>query len=118
MNDQSEQTESVVRMFNNAINIHDIDAAMALMSEDCIFENTFPAPDGTRHVGQSMVRQELGSFLLSSPLANFEEEELIVCGDRCFVRWLYTWGDGHVRGVDIMRVKDGKVSEKLSYVKG
>ena len=26
MNDQSEQTESVVRMFNDAINNHDIDA--------------------------------------------------------------------------------------------
>ena len=24
----------------------------------------------------------------------------------------------HVRGVDVMRVRDGKVSEKLSYVKG
>ena len=29
MNDQSEQTESVVRMFNDAINKHDIDALFA-----------------------------------------------------------------------------------------
>jgi ketosteroid isomerase-like protein len=118
MNEESELTESVIRRFNSAINDHDIDAVMDLMSEDCIFENTFPAPDGTRHVGQSMVRKELGDFLLSSPLAYFQEEELIACGDRCVVRWLYKWGDGHVRGVDIMRVEDGKVSEKLSYVKG
>ena len=25
---------------------------------------------------------------------------------------------GHVRGVDVLRVRDGKVVEKLSYVKG
>jgi len=38
------------------------------------------------------------------------------------VRWTYHWlkptGNGHVRGVDVFRVRDGKVSEKLSYVKG
>ncbi len=27
-------------------------------------------------------------------------------------------GEGHVRGVDVFRVRDGKVAEKLSYVKG
>ena len=27
-------------------------------------------------------------------------------------------GDGSIRGVDVFRVQDGKVAEKLSYVKG
>lgn len=36
---------------------------------------------------------------------------------RCVVRWRYTWEDGYLRGVDVMRVRNGKVSEKLSYVK-
>jgi len=38
------------------------------------------------------------------------------------VRWIYRWvrdgQEGHVRGVDVFRVRDGKVAEKLSYVKG
>jgi hypothetical protein len=34
------------------------------------------------------------------------------------VRWRYAWGDGHVRGVDVFRVRGGLVAEKLSYVKG
>jgi hypothetical protein len=39
------------------------------------------------------------------------------------VRWLYRWvdadgKDGHIRGVDVFRVRDGKVAEKLAYVKG
>lgn len=111
-------TASIVRTFNEAINHREIDAVMALMTDDCIFENTFPAPDGTRHVGAPDVRRALGEFLASSPNAHFEEEELIVSEDRCVVRWKYSWGEGHVRGVDVMRVRDGKVSEKLSYVKG
>jgi hypothetical protein len=36
---------------------------------------------------------------------------------------LYRWMDGdgksgHIRGVDVFRVRDGKVAEKFSYVKG
>ncbi len=118
MDATSSATASTVRIFNDALNSHDIDAVMALMTEDCIFENTFPAPDGTHHEGAANVRAELSKFLSGSPLARFDEEELIACQDRCVVRWRYTWGDGYVRGVDVMRVRDGKVSEKLSYVKG
>jgi ketosteroid isomerase-like protein len=118
MDSNSNVTAAVVREFNEAFNNHDINAVMALMTEDCVFENTFPAPEGTRHLGASDVRRELGSFLASSPRAHFEEEELIACDDRCVVRWRYNWEDGYVRGVDVMRMRDGKVSEKFSYVKG
>jgi len=38
--------------------------------------------------------------------------------DRVVQRWLYSWDGGHVRGVDLFTVRDGKVSQKLSYVKG
>jgi hypothetical protein len=39
------------------------------------------------------------------------------------MRWRHRWIDqagtpAHVRGVDLFRVRDGKVVEKLSYVKG
>ena len=58
-----------------------------------------------------------------SPTASFETEELFAAGDRCVTRRLYRWVDGagsagHIRGVDVFRVRDGKVAEKLSYVKG
>jgi hypothetical protein len=33
-------------------------------------------------------------------------------------RWRYDWGDGHVRGVDVIRVRDGQIAESLAYVKG
>jgi hypothetical protein len=47
-------------------------------------------------------------------------EDLFATGDRCLVRWSFHWDDqgGHVRGVDVFRVRGGKVSEKLAYVMG
>lgn len=42
-------------------------------------------------------------------------------GDRAVVQWRFDWGGdhpGHVRGVDLFRVRDGLVAEKASYVKG
>jgi len=114
----SNNTANTVRAFNDALNDHDIEAVMALMTDNCIFENTSPAPDGSRYEGAGAVRAALSDFLAGSTSARFEEEELIASGDRCIVRWRYSWGPGHVRGVDVMRVKEGKVSEKFAYVKG
>jgi len=96
---------------------------MAAMTGDCLFENTFPSPDGERFEGQNQVRSFWERFFRSSPGATFEAEEIFACGDRGVVRWLYCWVDkdgkpGHVRGVDILRVREGKVAEKLAYVKG
>lgn len=118
-----ESTLEVVRRFNDACNRHDVDAIMSLMTDDCVFENTLPPPDGERHEGQVAVRAFWEQFFLASPDATFEAEETFACGDRCVVRWRYHWVEqdgtrGHVRGVDVIRVRDGKVAEKLSYVKG
>lgn len=116
-------TLATINHFNDAFNRHDVDALMALMSDDCVFENTAPAPDGTRYAGQAAVRACWQQFFASSPRARFTWEETLACGDRGVVRWRYDWLDadgtaGHVRGIDLLRVRDGKVVEKLSYVKG
>jgi predicted ester cyclase len=83
-----------------------------------VFENTFPPPDGERHVGQVAVRKFWEDFFASTPQAKFEAEEMVVAGDRAVVRWRFDWGGGHVRGIDLFKVHNGKVAEKLSYVKG
>jgi ketosteroid isomerase-like protein len=119
-----EQPDSVavVAKFNEAFARGDVDAVMALMTDDCIFENTFPAPDGERHVGAKAVRQFWSDFFASTQSPRFETEELIAVDDRVVTRWRFSWGSGtsagHVRGADVFRVRDGKVAEKLSYVKG
>jgi ketosteroid isomerase-like protein len=116
-------TIEVIEKFNEAFSRHDVPAVMALMTDDCIFENTYPAPDGERFEGPEAVKRFWEEFFRSSPDANFQSEEMIALGDRCVIRWRYDWtgtdgSRGHVRGVDVFRVRDGKVAEKLAYVKG
>jgi ketosteroid isomerase-like protein len=111
-------TEATINAFNEAFGRHDVDAVMALMTEDCIFENTLPPPDGERFIGQAAVRKFWHEFFTSTPQAKFEAEEMVVAGDRATVLWRFDWGDGYVRGIDLFKVRNGKVAEKLSYVKG
>jgi len=83
-NEQS--TLGVVTRFNEAFNRHDVDGVMAAMTDDCVFENTNPAPDGKRYHGHAEVRAFWEAFFQSSPDAVFEAEEMFAAGDRCVVR--------------------------------
>jgi len=114
--------EAVCR-FNEAFDRHDVDGVMAAMTEDCVFENTCPPPDGERYAGHDAVRAFWHRFFSSSPGSRFTTEEIFASGNRCVVRWRYDWvgadgAPGHIRGVDLFRVRGGKVAEKLAYVKG
>lgn len=109
--------------FNEAFNRHDVDGMMRLMTQDCVFEDTAPAPDGSVYSGQAPVSKYWQNFFRQSPQAHIEIEEIFGLGFRCVMRWRYTWVDasgnqGYVRGVDVFKLKDGLICEKLSYVKG
>jgi ketosteroid isomerase-like protein len=115
-------TAAAVTRLNDAVNAHDIAALAAALTDDCVFENTAPAPDGTRFEGRAAVLGFFEKWFRLNPDARFEVEEAFSSGDRYVVRWVYRkMRDGkpwHLRGVDILRVRDGKVAEKLAYVKG
>lgn len=113
----------VVLEFNEAFNRHDVPGMMRLMSDDCIFENTSPAPDGSVFSGKEAVTDFWEEFFRRSPHAHIEIEEIFSAANRCVMRWRYDWTDtagskGHVRGVDIFMIRDGLICQKLSYVKG
>jgi predicted SnoaL-like aldol condensation-catalyzing enzyme len=113
----------VVLAFNEAFNRHDVPGMMQLMSDDCVFENTDPAPDGTVYSGKEVVTQFWQDFFHESPQAHIDIEEIFGLGQRCIMRWKYSWMDavgqqGHVRGVDIFKVEEALITEKFSYVKG
>jgi ketosteroid isomerase-like protein len=107
----------VVAAFGAAWAAHDLDATLALITEDCVFDATGPAPDGARHVGPEAIRP-VWQAIFDNVSSHFEAEETFAAGDRVVQRWRYQWDGGHVRGVDVFLVRDGKVAEKLSYVKG
>lgn len=50
--DQSRQTADIMRRFNDVFQLHDPSALAELVAEDCVIENTVPAPDGARHAGR------------------------------------------------------------------
>lgn len=109
--------------FSAAFGAGDLDAVMALMTDDCVFESTSPAPDGRRYVGADAVRQVFEELFSGTPDPSFTNEDGFVCEDRGVLRWRFSWSEpdgsaGQVRGVDLLRFRGGKVAEKLSYVKG
>jgi ketosteroid isomerase-like protein len=113
----------IVRRFNDALNAADVDAMMALVTEDTVFENTSPAPDGERYSGKMRVRAFWEDFFRSSTSARIETEEIFALGDRCVMLWTYHWEDnngtaGHIRGVDVYQMKNNLIAAKYSYVKG
>lgn len=123
LSDTAESTLAVISRFNDAFNRRDVDAIMAAMTDECVFENTYPPPDGERYEGQAAVRAFWERFFRDSAQPWFETEELFAVGDRGVVRWRYSFvtadgTPGHIRGVDIFRAQADKVAEKLSYVKG
>src|SRR5215216_948231 len=121
--DRVESGIRVVLEFNQAFNRHDVAGMMQRMSDDCVFENTNPAPDGTVYSGKQAVTQFWIDFFHESPQARIDIEDIFGMGNRCVMRWKYHWTDanvntGHVRGVDIFQVRDDLIIEKFSYVKG
>lgn len=107
----------LIDRFNAAWNDHDLDAALSMVTDDCVFESTAPFPDGSRAEGKA----EVGAAwrpIFDDAASHFDTEEAFVAGDRFVQRWRYSWDGGHIRGVDVFRIRDGKVAEKLSYVKG
>ena len=115
-------TRKVVDGFNQAFNRHDADALATWLTDDTVFEDTSPAPDGRRIEGKAAVVAFWREWFARNADAVFEAEDVIVSGDRAVVRWVYRklrrgqpW---HLRGVDVFTVRDGKVAAKLAYVKG
>jgi hypothetical protein len=108
---------AVVEAFGVAWAGHDLEAALAMLTEDCVFDATGPAPDGIRHVGPAAIRRAWQA-IFDDAASEFEAELTFAADDRVVQLWRYSWVGGHVRGVDVFRVRGDKVAEKLSYVKG
>jgi ketosteroid isomerase-like protein len=116
--DQTALTVATLARFSAALERRDVDGLLAEMTDDIVLESPGPAPDGERYEGAAAVREFFTRFFEANPRATFDEEEVFAAGDRCLVRWRYDWGAGHVRGVDVMRLSDGRIAETLGYVKG
>jgi ketosteroid isomerase-like protein len=112
-------TAEVMRRFNAAFVDHDGVALEGLIGAECVMEAVEPAPEGARYVGRDACLA-FWRALADDRSTQFEPEEVTVAGDRATIRWRYRFGPGpldYVRGVNVMRVRDGLVVEALGYSK-
>jgi ketosteroid isomerase-like protein len=115
--------EYVLRRFNAARNRHDLAAAIALTSTNCVFESSGPAPGGARSVGHAEL-EAAWKPLFDEPSGQYTVEESFTAaesftaGTRVVQRWTRDWDGGQSRGVDISTVRDGLITEILAYRKG
>ena len=110
--------------FLDAFNAHDVDAIMALFSDDCVMEMPRgPGPGGRRLVGKAQVREGVQSRFAGIPDVRYDDARHFVCGDRGVSEWTLrgTQATGEaieVRGCDLFEFSsDGKVSRKDSFWK-
>ena len=109
--------------FNKAFNRHDVPGMMQLLSEDCLFEDHCPAPDGKEYSGKEEITRFYQELFRNTPSSQIKIEDIYSAGDRCIMHWKLSWEEEsgekkHVRGVDLFRVKEGVITERLSYMKG
>jgi len=118
-----EVTLEFLGAFGDAWNRHDVDAIMAAMADDCVFDIT-AGPDacGKRYEGRDRVRQAVARVFSIWPDAHFGNARHFVCGDRGVSEWLFTGtrADGtrmEVNGCDVFTFRNGKIVHKDSYFK-
>jgi pimeloyl-ACP methyl ester carboxylesterase len=112
------ETAEIMRRFNDGFQRHDSSVFPELVGDDCVIENTGPAPDGARILGRKAC-VELWQGIATSPAIRFDLEDVVVRGDRAMIFWRLHHGNGgdSVRGVNLMRVQGGRIVEGRGYVK-
>ena len=116
-----DKLESAIRLaasLYDRLDRKDIAGIAALLGEDCRVETS---------AGASVSGIEAGllhfqAFLAGHPGAKLGCEELLGFGHRCVARWKLNWVDESgreqcLRGMDVIREKDERIREILSYVK-
>ena len=99
----------------------DVEAALGLVTDDIVFDATSPAPDGHRHEGRDAVRAAW-TEVMSTPGMELQRGGVLRLrrpGGRPLDATRWAGSDpGHVRGVDVIRFRDGLVCEKLLLRQG
>jgi ketosteroid isomerase-like protein len=109
----------IMQRFNAAFVQHDPSLLDDLIAEDCVMESVEPAPDGTRYVGRDACL-EFWRKLANNRDGAFTPEDFVAMGEHGLIRWRYRFGHGlsqSVRGVNVMRVRNGLITEAHGYVK-
>lgn len=115
---KSGATAELMRCFNQVFLLHDPKPLSDMIAEDCVIEKISTDASGDRCVGRDAC-VALWTQVASAPGTHFDLEETYVMGDRAVIRWpLWRDESNSIRGVNLMRVRDGLIIEAMGYVKG
>jgi len=115
--------EAYVRRFMAPWNEHDVDGAMVLMTDDCVWEITRGAePHGTHFAGAEAVRGAIDGLFKRMPDVRYELVRSSFGPDLVVLELLVTGTPpggrtARFQACDVMTMRDGKVAAKRSYRK-
>ncbi|MDP2332754.1 MAG: nuclear transport factor 2 family protein [Reyranella sp.] len=115
--------KTFVDRFLEPWNDHDVEGALALMTDDCVWEITRGSePHGTRIEGAEAVRAAIAGAFRAMPDIHYEPVHSSFGQDLVVVELLVTGtlADGRpakFQACDVMTVRDGKIAAKRSYRK-
>jgi ketosteroid isomerase-like protein len=112
--------EALTLRFTEAFNRNDLDAVMAMMAEDAVYEEfTGVVSRGKAAIRAAFEPQFRGDY----GRMRFEQEDLFAdaATGKALIRWVCRLetrrGPAGWRGLDILHFDDGLVKEKLTYAK-
>ena len=117
---QREQLAALVIRFTEAFNRNDLDGVMSFMADDAIYDEfTGTVNRGAAAIRAAFVPQFRGDY----GKMRFDTEDLFVdtTAGKALIRWRCTLetrrGPAAWRGLDIVHVVNGRITEKLTYAK-
>src|SRR5262249_37483885 len=117
--DMTQTADEVIDRFNRAFQERDVTLLVDVIAPDCVMESIQPVPDGTRYEGYDASFSSWKA-LIDDTTSHFEVEDVHTGDEWALIRWRYVWGPGpddSVRGLNVMRVVDGKIVEAAGYSK-
>ncbi|MFP5301168.1 nuclear transport factor 2 family protein [Cobetia sp. SIMBA_158] len=116
-------TIELLTAFCDALNRHDIDDCLSMMTDDCEFLAIAGLElEGKTFAGQDAVRAGLSAAWQNAPDAQWIDAEIFADGERGFVISTYTGAtaDGarsEARMIDAFTLRDGKIAIKNAFRK-
>jgi uncharacterized protein (TIGR02246 family) len=117
---EREKLAELVMQFTDAFNREDLDGVMSFMAEDAVYDEF----NGTLNRGTAAIRAAFEpQFRGDYGKLRFHTEDLFVDAPagKALIRWLCTLetkrGPAAWRGLDILHVETGRITEKLTYAK-
>ena len=121
--DETTRNREVMAAFGTAWLAKDVDALMALVTDDCVYAASVGPEPGTTFRGREVVRAGFEQLLAYDAQAENRGGESFVAGDRGFAAWEYLYTDPatgatrSVRGCDRFEFRDGKIAVKDAFRK-